>query len=768
MQANAKYRVMAAIVALMQGAAGLLLLVLVAMAVSFSDIGDLRAAEEEAATTTTDGLEAVIDYAKEQGVEVIIVSPGEEAAEPVAQETPLMSFSSMLTEFKRRGSDLFRQLGNVPESISEAVAAAKPSGDTSLLLLLALLVLVMVAAYAGERWFLHWLANRATHVLTGIETKEKGSAAAAVQQFLGRAFGVLLFGIGAVILTLIFLPSDDFTELTAVIVIGATALGRLVVEFWRACLAPQQPELRQVALDDDGASALFRWLVASAVIMFVLGVVMSWLEQIEVRYDAWALNALICTSLVLLFNLVLVASNRTRVANIIAGAGGGQLSRGGTFLVRNWHLIVAAYLVAAWIVTVIRLVMGWPDAVGLSGGMVAVLIVSLALYAAGSVMLHAYFVGRRARAHEARAAAQTANITADSVEEEAVEADSGADFERSGPYEDLARRCFIFAVATVAVGLTLYLWGANPLDENSPAVSFWEVLFVAGVGYGVYQLVRISADRKIAEQEELERQGLEGKGALSGLSRLSTLLPLFKSVILVAISIITVMIVLSELGVDIAPLFAGAGVIGLAIGFGAQTLVKDIISGAFFLADDAFRIGEYIDVGSAQGTVEKINIRSMQIRHYEGLLHTVPFGEIQLVTNWSRDWAMMKLKVRVPFDTDTERLNWLIKKLGKELLEDEYYGKMFLQQLKSQGVHSMDDSGMVVRLKFMTKPGDQYELRKFVYQKVQELFEREGIKFATRQVTVRLAEGENAGDLDEKTKKGIAGAVQPIIDEGGQ
>ena len=124
-----------------------------------------------------------------------------------------------------------------------------------------------------------------------------------------------------------------------------------------------------------------------------------------------------------------------------------------------------------------------------------------------------------------------------------------------------------------------------------------------------------------------------------------------------------IMIVLSSLGVDIGPLLAGAGVVGIAIGFGAQTLVRDIVSGVFFLLDDAFRVGEYIDLGNVMGTVEKISIRSMQLRHHRGALNTVPFGEIRYLTNYSRDWAIMKLEFRVTYDTDVA----LVKKIFKEI-----------------------------------------------------------------------------------------------------
>jgi hypothetical protein len=129
------------------------------------------------------------------------------------------------------------------------------------------------------------------------------------------------------------------------------------------------------------------------------------------------------------------------------------------------------------------------------------------------------------------------------------------------------------------------------------------------------------------------------------------------------LSVIATLIVLSELGVDIGPLIAGAGVIGIAIGFG--------------LADDAFRVGEYIDVGDVMGTVEHISIRSLRLRHHRGPVHTIPFGEIRHLTNFSRDWAIMKIEFRLPFDADLEKVRKIIKKVGQTLMADPVHGFRF-------------------------------------------------------------------------------------------
>jgi len=163
----------------------------------------------------------------------------------------------------------------------------------------------------------------------------------------------------------------------------------------------------------------------------------------------------------------------------------------------------------------------------------------------------------------------------------------------------------------------------------------------------------------------------------------------------------------------------------------------------------------------------------MQLRHHLGALHTIPFGEIKHLTNYSRDWVIMKLVLRLTYDTDVERVRKLIKKLGAELLEDAEIGDKFMQPLKSQGVYSMEDSAMLIRVKFMTRPGDQFQVRKKVYARIRELFEQNDIHFAHRFVTVRVASEDDDEELgkgemprlSEADKKAIAGAALPAIDD---
>jgi small-conductance mechanosensitive channel len=201
-------------------------------------------------------------------------------------------------------------------------------------------------------------------------------------------------------------------------------------------------------------------------------------------------------------------------------------------------------------------------------------------------------------------------------------------------------------------------------------------------------------------------------------------------------------------------LIAGAGVVGLAIGFGAQTLVKDIISGLFFLIDDAFRVGDYVETAGTKGMVEHISLRSLRLRHPRGMVYTIPFGGLGSVTNFSRDYIITKLDIRIRYDTDIDKIRKIIKRINRELEEDDAIGPVLLSKIKSQGVREMDDSAMIVRVKFKTIPGEQFIVRREVYRRIQELFRENNIEFAHRNVTVYLPTEETGTEDAQKKEAG--------------
>lgn len=220
-------------------------------------------------------------------------------------------------------------------------------------------------------------------------------------------------------------------------------------------------------------------------------------------------------------------------------------------------------------------------------------------------------------------------------------------------------------------------------------------------------------------------------------SRLTTVLPVLRILVGISIVVMATLVALAQLGVNIGPLLAGAGVIGLAISFGSQALVRDIVSGIFFMADDAFRVGEYIDTGRLKGVVEKISLRSMRLRHQNGQIHTIPYGQLTSISNYSRDWQTVKFNLRLARDCDMERVRRAVKQVGLEMMQDPEIAAEVLQPLKLQGVEEIAENAIVVRLKFTARPRRPTFVQREALKRIHKAFGEKGIEFASNAVTVQ-------------------------------
>ena len=512
---------------------------------------------------------------------------------------------------------------------------------------------------------------------------------------------------------------------------------------------------RALHFSDSEARSLYRGSVAVFTIIAIVVGACRWMQALGLNQDAHKLALLLGLAITALLLIVLALANRKAISNaLLGGKPPSDVPLLGRLLATNWHAFFIIYVVIAAIVSSVRLLLNQPNALGLVAWPLLVICGGIGAYGLGLVMIDRYFE---------RNGVRSAEDETDETAGMAELADPDEKPKSNAAFQPLFEYGLALVVTIGCATIIAGLWGLKDSAIGANATVFFNIGLVIFIAYLAWKAVKVAIDLKIAEEEPAAHDHDSDEIVGTGVSRIATLLPLFRSIILITIVVMATMIILSDLGVNIGPLIAGAGVIGLAIGFGAQTLVRDILSGAFFLLDDAFRRGEYIDIGSVKGSVERISIRSMQLRHHKGPLNTVPFGEIQTLTNYSRDWVIMKLPFRVTYDTDVERVRKLIKKLGQELLQHPDIGPKFLDPLKSQGVYQMEDSAIIIRVKFKTKPGDQFEVRKVVYARIQDLFEQEGIQFAHREVRVHVADDTNS--LTEKQKLAAAGAVRPLLDD---
>jgi small-conductance mechanosensitive channel len=316
---------------------------------------------------------------------------------------------------------------------------------------------------------------------------------------------------------------------------------------------------------------------------------------------------------------------------------------------------------------------------------------------------------------------------------------------------DLLARCLRVVTRLVILTTTLEIWIFDVLPvtstENSALIGkeIKDTFLTITLSYLVWQIASFYIGRLLGEAGPVATGPVatgsvatgQAEQPLSAGSRLHTMLPLARTALGITIAVLATLIVLSRLGVNIAPLIAGASVLGLAVSFGSQSLVRDVVSGIFYLADDAFRVGEYIDVGKAKGMVEGFTLRSIKLRHQSGSLHTVPFGQLGHITNFSRDWTTMKFNSRFARDTDLEKLRKVVKKIGLEMMQDPEFNDELIEPLKMMGVVDIADNALVIRFKFTARPSNPSGVQRNAIKRMFQIFPEAGIEFASGTIAVQ-------------------------------
>lgn len=740
---------------------------------------------EAAENGNTTDLAESLKLAAESGVSVIIVdSQGNlittvgEQPEVVAQkehsESALMMAQKRGTMFRTM---LRQRLDALPDSINEVIYILRATSPDGRIMTFVEVLFFSILLFLVGRLAMRYVIG--PYVFQGFVTsriKEDPQGYREKMPFLffrfcsGIVATFIMMGIAYLLGVIIFDPVENqAVQITILAIYVGFFASRTIGDVWRMLLSPYLSQYRIPKLTDREALVLYRWVFAVATLDIFVVTFATWIQDFGLNYNVYAIGYGVLALAMALLNILAVLVNRRAVSKaILNGKAVEDVAWVTRFISRAWAPAFIIYILFGWFELAVDLVLEFPLSVPLIAGAYGVFLTIMVVYGIINYAIETYF--ERAR----RIALLNAEELTEGEEDvtgtgEEMPEHMSYQRHKMTTFEELARRVSGILAFVAGIYMLVTIWGASAstMVEESPLNQrILDVMVIIFVGYIVFHAFRIWIDGKIAEEQgDIVEGELGDEGGGSSASRLATLLPLFRNFMLIIVIVTIILIILLELGINVGPLFAGAGVVGVAVGFGSQSLVRDIFSGAFFLFDDAFRKGEYVDVGGVKGTVESISVRSFQLRHHLGALHTMPFGEIQVLTNYSRDWVIMKLPLRVTYDTDVEKVRKLIKNLGVRLLDDPVIGKNFIQPLKSQGVITMEDSAMIIRVKFMTMPGDQWLVRKKVYEDIRELFEREGIKFAHREVTVRLADGKSADDLTLDDREAIAAAAHASIEE---
>ncbi len=546
------------------------------------------------------------------------------------------------------------------------------------------------------------------------------------------------------------------------VILGTVLFSLFSLIVSRVIFAPDQSVVRPLALPDAFAKSLHYASVTSATIIGFSLLLLNLLEDLGAFEQTIAWSAIVLVSSVMLVFVLLILYLRQPVSTLLQA----NTDRGAERWYTNqiavyWHVPALLYLFILWFVWIGRVITG--TMVRNGSFLVSLLIIPIYLVLS--------YVGYVVIASVVDSLGLSRLQTKDDKPGEEDMVDEQYSINQKKAIVSKSHLIFKFILGAALAIWVLSLWGYQIPFAARVVKAIFESFVTLSLALVSWRFAASYIEKKINEATPVtteEEAGIDPEfGGAVPHGRSFTLLPMLRKVIGSFLVVLVILTVLSSLGINIGPLLAGAGVFGLAIGFGARKLVADIFSGFFFLLDDAFRVGEYIQSGSTQGTVEAITLRNVMLRHHLGMLQIVPHSDLGAVTNFNRGGIVIKFPLEFPYGTDIDQVRKIIKGVGQEMLEDEETGGGFIKPIKSQGVHGISNSVMVIRVKFTAKPGTQFVIKREAYRRLTEAFNAKGIHYAHRKVIVDFPEVDKTAPVAQETRNNLlrAGAAVVLADE---
>ena len=325
---------------------------------------------------------------------------------------------------------------------------------------------------------------------------------------------------------------------------------------------------------------------------------------------------------------------------------------------------------------------------------------------------------------------------------------------RVNRYLPVARRAAQAVILLLGICLILEAWNADIFtwlaSETGRTViaTLASIVAIALIATIVLEVATTLIDRYLTQVDE--------KGEMVERSqRARTLLPLARNALRVVVGIIAALMILSEIGIDIAPVLAGVGVAGLAIGFGAQTLVKDIITGLFILLEDSVAVGDVVTAGGHTGTVEAITIRTIRMRDLQGQVHTVPYSSVDTISNMTKEFSYYLIDMGVAYREDYDEVVGVMREVGADLQQDPEFGPNMLEPLEIMGLNSFGDSAVIVRARLKTRPLTQWATGREYNRRLKAAFDERGIEIPFPHTQIYFGED----------KQGRAPAARVVIED---
>ncbi len=567
-----------------------------------------------------------------------------------------------------------------------------------------------IAILAGliAKYLVKWMLLRPRRMLRDIDVKTlPGKIAAFLGYHLLSLLPVVAFTAATLFALGIFeLPPKASKAMVAFM--DAFIVQHVVTWFLQIVFAERAPRLRFIPLADESAAYLFVWCTRlSAFIVFGFFMSQAALYLDVPKGSVHAFSSFIGLMITLMV-VIIVLQNRLQVSKWLRGR---AESSSNTFVQTTrariadvWHVLAIVYLVIGYVIAALDIEQGFTTLIKATLVTVVTFIVFRFIISSIDHLVERGFALPEELKRQFPFLEQRTNSYL--------------------PIMERVVKVFIWVIATLIIlsawGFDTVAWFATPFGKKvvSAGISITITLFFVVVAW---EFISNGVDRYLQGEDSHGRH-------IERSARMRTLLPLMRYSAHVVLVIIASFIILSEFGLDITPLLAGAGIIGLAVGFGAQTLVKDFITGLFILLEDTLSVGDFVFVGDHKGTVEAFTIRTLRLRDIEGRVHSIPFSEVTSIINHTKNYAYVYIQIGVAYDSNLPKVMEVMQQVAEEIRNDPAFSRYIYEPMEMFGVEKLDASSIVIGARMKTDGQKQWTVKREYLLRVKMAFDKEGIE----------------------------------------
>ncbi len=568
-----------------------------------------------------------------------------------------------------------------------------------------------IAIIAGlvAKYLVKWMLLRPRRMLSQLDVSTLASKIAAYLGYHLLSLLPVIAFTAATLFTLGVFELPPKASKAMVAFLDAFIVQHVITWMLQMIFAERAPRLRFLPLADESAAYLFVWCTRlSAFIVFGFFLSQAALYLDVPKGSVHAFSSFIGMMITLMV-VIIVLQNRAQVSRWLRGKSEGDASK--TFVQTTrariadvWHVLAIVYLVIGYVIAALDIEQGFTTLIKATLVTIVTFIVFRFILSSIDHLVDKGFALPEELKRQFPFLEQRTNSYL--------------------PILERVVKAFAWIFGTLIIlsawGFDTAAWFASPIGKKvvSAAVSILITLFFVVVAW---EFISNGIDRYLQGEDSHGRR-------IERSARMRTLLPLVRYAAHVMLIIVASFIILSEFGLDITPLLAGAGIIGLAVGFGAQTLVKDFITGLFILLEDTLSVGDVVWIGEHKGEVEAFTIRTLRLRDVEGRVHSIPFSEVTSIINLTKYYAFILIEVGVAYDVDLQKVMRVMKEVADDLRQDPMFAVYIYEPMEVLGVERFDSSSIAVRGRMKTEPKRQWAIKREYMLRLKAAFDREGIE----------------------------------------